>query len=117
VIHLATIMLAQAMPITHDELIEVMNGAKVTVYAALGIAATLMASWKIIERFLPERRGRKQQGDVCPLGADPELKALLAQQLAATTTLTVATAKMQADHEIHKDRLDDIRRSLDRMTP
>ena len=89
-----TIAVAQSLPVTHDQLIEFKNAMQMTAYGLFGIGVAAIALWKIVERFLPERR--KHQAALCPLFADPDLKALLTA-IAETNNTQLAMLRGNAD--------------------
>ena len=77
-----------------------------------GAFVVIWGAFKILDRFAPARQGKLANSSVCPLGADPELKALLARQVDAQTQLMNAVAKMEMQYELHAERIDEVRRDI-----
>lgn len=115
-IHLVNILLGQSAVIPlHAEFAELKEAVTAAIYGVGILIGGVLAAWKVVDRFVPGKQGRKDARDICPLGADPELKAILAQNMSALTALANAAVKTDAQHAIHTDRLDQIRQAVDRL--
>jgi len=79
--------------------------AVVAVVVAIAIGAERAITW-----FHGPRP--KRPGSVCPIGADPEMRALIDRHNTAVERIGAVLTELRADHRLQDRRLDDIHQDL-----